>query len=129
MVPIDPPEDIELELVESTGDVDHGNPMARRPGEPLQLAFVGELWYWRGPSPYHFVTVPQEAAGAIHSVAADVSYGWGMIPATVRIGTSTWATALWPKDGGYVVPIKDAYRNREALTLGERVAVELVIRP
>ena len=101
----------------------------RRPGEPLQLSFAGELWYWRGPAPYHFITVPPDAARAIHGVAAGVTYGWGMIPAEVRIGKSTWATALWPKDGGYVVPIKDAYRKGEGLTLGVSVAVELVIRP
>jgi hypothetical protein len=127
-VPIDPPGDIELELVESTGDVDLGDAAVRRPGDPLKFTFVGELWYWRGPSPYHFITVPHDAADAIHGIAANVTYGWGMIPATVRIGGSTWATALWPKDGGYVVPIKDAYRNAEGLTLGERVAVQLVIR-
>src|SRR5207253_9418973 len=76
----------------------------------LDFTFAGELWYWRGPAPYHFITVPPEAARAIHAVAADVTYGWGMIPVSVRIGKSSWETALWPKDGGYVLPIKDVFR-------------------
>src|SRR5919107_4154466 len=117
---IDPPADLELELVESTSDAE---PAAAAP-QPVadgELAFSGELWHWRGPAPYHFITVPKAPADAIHAVAADVTYGWGMIPVRVRIGRSVWETSLWPKDGGYVVPIKDRIRNAEGLVIGEVV--------
>ena len=128
-MPIDPPADLELELVESVDDVDLRSAPKRPPsGDAIELSFEGELWYWRGPAPYHFVTVPPDAAGAIRSIAADITYGWGMIPAEVRIGESAWTTALWPKDGGYVVPIKDKFRKAERLVLGDIVAVELVVR-
>ena len=70
----------------------------------LELTFSGELWYWRGPAPYHFVTVPDEASEAIRSIAPLVSYGWGMIPVSGRIGGTDFTTALFPKDGRYVVP-------------------------
>src|SRR3954447_11726741 len=104
-----PPDDLELELVETTDDVDVLEvDKRRRSADTVDLSFDGELWYWRGPAPYHFITVPPEGARKIHAIAPDVTYGWGMIPATVRIGQSEWDTALWPKDGGYVVPIKDA---------------------
>jgi hypothetical protein len=124
---LEPPDDLDLELVESTSDPDLVGANERR-RDALELDFAGELWYWRGPAPYHFVTVPPDAASAIHAVAADVTYGWGMIPVKVRIGESAWETALWPKDGGYVVPIKDAFRKAEGLALGDTVAVELVVR-
>jgi hypothetical protein len=128
-MPIDPPDDIELELVEGSDDVAVRPARTGLPiGDAIELAFAGELWYWRGPAPYHFITVPAEAARTIHAVAAEVTYGWGMIPAEVRIGASTWSTALWPKDGGYVVPIKDRYRKVERLVLGDIVAVQLVVR-
>jgi hypothetical protein len=39
-----------------------------------------------------------------------------------------WETALFPKDGRYVVPVKDAVRKAEGLVLGDTVAVQLVIR-
>ncbi len=126
-MPIDLPDDIELELVESTDDIDSRSAVSWSPGDALELAFRGELWYWRGPAPYHFVSVPADGAGRIRSIAADVTYGWGMIPAEVRIGNSRWTTALWPKDGGYVVPIKDRYRKAERLVLGDVVAVELTV--
>ena len=127
---IDPPDDIELELVESTAEpIVRGGSTGGSAGlDPLDFAFVGELWHWRGPAPYHFITVPPDAARAIHGVAAEVTYGWGMIPASVRIGASAWETALFAKDGGYVIPIKDAYRKAERLELGDIVAVRLGIR-
>ena len=94
----------------------------------LDLSFTGELWHWRGPSPYHFITVPPEGAAAIRDVAAFVTYGWGVIPVSVRIGKSAWQTSLIPKDGGYLVPIKDAIRKGERLAIGDSVALELTIR-
>jgi hypothetical protein len=128
-MPIDPPEDIELELVEGVADVASRGAGATRPtGNTLEFLFAAELWYWRGPAPYHFITVPPDAARTIQSVAADVTYGWGMIPAEVRVGDSAWSTALWPKDAGYVVPIKDRYRKAERLTLGDTVAIELTVK-
>ena len=126
---IDPPDDIELELVESTDDrVLPGVGRGPTKADALEFAFDGELWYWRGPAPYHFITVPPDAAHAIGRVAAEVTYGWGMIPASVRIGASAWETALFAKDGGYVIPIKDAYRKAEQIELGDVVAVSLAIR-
>jgi len=126
---IDPPDDIELELVESTDDRLLPG-VGRDPGlaAALDFAFDGELWYWRGPAPYHFITVPPDAARAIGRVAADVTYGWGMIPVRVRIGSSAWETSLWPKNGGYVLPIKDVYRKGEGIALGDVVAVRLAVR-
>ncbi|HEY7969460.1 MAG TPA: DUF1905 domain-containing protein [Candidatus Limnocylindrales bacterium] len=94
----------------------------------MELEFSGELWYWRGPAPFHFVTVPEEASIGLRAMAALVSYGWGMIPASVHVGTSQWDTALFPKDGRYVVPVKDAVRRAEGLAVGDTMAVRLTVR-
>ncbi len=85
------------------------------------------LWHWRGPSPYHFVTVPEDESAEIEAAASLVTYGWGMVPVTARIGTTTWTTSLFPKDGGYIVPIKDAVRKPEHLEVGDLVTVRLTI--
>ena len=95
----------------------------------MDLKLTGEIWYWRGPSPFHFVTVPDDGCAALAEVAAEVSYGWGMIPVTCRIGDTTWTTSLWPRDGGYIVPIKDKVRAAEALDLGDTVTVHLTVAP
>jgi hypothetical protein len=93
----------------------------------MDLEFTGELWFWRGPSPYHFVTVPDEESAELHAASALVTYGWGMIPVAARIGGTGWTTSLFPKDGGYVVPVKDLVRNAEALEVGDLVTVRLVV--
>ena len=84
----------------------------------MELEFSGDVWEWRGPAPYYFVWVPEDVATAIDDVAGMVSYGWGMIPADVTIGDTKWYTALWPKDGRYVVPLKDRFRKAEGIELG-----------
>jgi hypothetical protein len=94
----------------------------------LELEFSGELWYWHGPAPFHFVTVPEEATVGLRAMAALVSFGWGMIPANVQVGRSQWDTALFPKDGRYVVPVKDVVRKAEGLSIGDLVAVRLTVR-
>jgi hypothetical protein len=93
----------------------------------VDLEFGGELWFWRGPAPWHFVTVPDDQCGALEQTSSLVSYGWGMIPVTARIGTTTWTTALWPKDGGYIVPVKAAVRKAEEIDLGDQVTVRLTL--
>jgi hypothetical protein len=83
----------------------------------------------RGPAPFHFVTVPEEQCTELAAVAADVSYGWGMIPVRARTGATEWRTSLFPKDGGYVVPLKDAVRRAERIDVGDVVALHLDVRP
>jgi hypothetical protein len=103
-----------------TGSIDAG---------ALHLEFSGDIWYWRGPAPFHFISVPPDTSAAVLALASEVTYGWGMIPVRVRLGSSVWDTALWPKDGHYVVPIKDAVRRAEGLATGDIAAVELVVSP
>jgi hypothetical protein len=94
---------------------------------PVDLQFSGEVWFWRGPSPYHFVTVPDPESEALRATSGRVSYGWGMIPVTARINGTEWTTSLWPKDECYVVPVKAAVRRAEAVEVGDTVTVSLSV--
>jgi len=87
----------------------------------------GVLFVWRGPSPFHFVAVPEEVCEDLREVADRVSYGWGMVPARVTVGSSTWETSLYPKDGGYLVPVRDRFRRAEGLAVGDLVRVRLEV--
>jgi hypothetical protein len=91
----------------------------------MDLGFSGDIWHWRGPAPFFFVTVPEDESAQLREVARAVTYGWGMVPVRARIGGTEWRTSLWPKDGQYVLPLKDAVRRAEGLEEGERVAVRL----
>jgi hypothetical protein len=93
----------------------------------MELGFSGEIWFWRGPAPFHFVTVPEEECLALKEVSAVVTYGWGMIPVSVRIGDSEWTTSLWPKNGGYIVPVKKWVQDAEELDIGDTVEVRLTV--
>jgi hypothetical protein len=92
------------------------------------IEFDGEIWYWRGPSPFHFVTVPEAQCRGLKAISGLVTYGWGMIPAVVQIGNTEWKTSLFPKNGLYIVPIKDSIRNAENLDVGDQVAVRLTVQ-
>jgi hypothetical protein len=99
----------------------------RVPFSVVELTLTGPVWFWRGPAPWHFVTVPEEQAEAIAAVSSLATYGWGMIPVTGRVGRSTFTTSLWPKDGAYIVPLKTAVRKAEAIDVGDDVTIRLTI--
>lgn len=93
----------------------------------MELEFNGEIWYWRGPAPFYFVTVPPEESEQLHMISRVVTYGWGMIPVNARIGKTTWTTSLFPKDGAYIVPIKAMIRKAEKLEEGDDVTIRLEV--
>lgn len=93
----------------------------------MNFEFSGPIWFWKGPAPWYFVTVPEDLAEALKAISGNVTYGWGMIPATVRIGKSRWSTSLWPKDGSYIVPLKSNIRKAEGLDEGDLVTIELTV--
>ena len=93
----------------------------------MRLNFVSDMFEWRGPSPCYFVRVPDDESQMIRDVASMVTYGWGVIPVTATIGSSTVTTSLFPKDGGYLVPIKNAVRLPEKIAVGDSVHVTLSI--
>jgi hypothetical protein len=87
----------------------------------MELTFDGTVIEWRGPAPFVFVRVPEE----IHAVANELTYGWGCIPVGVRVGGSEWTTALMPKDGAYLVPLRKAFREAEGIEVDDVVPVTL----
>jgi len=93
----------------------------------MRIEFSGKIWYWRGPAPFFFVTVPEEDSRELKAVSGAVTYGWGMIPVRACVGETAWKTALFPKDGRYLVPLKEAVRNAEGLHEGSEVRVVLEV--
>jgi Domain of unknown function (DUF1905) len=93
----------------------------------MNVEFSGEVWFWKGPAPWHFITVPEEECRDLETTAASVSYGWGMIPVTARIGGTSWRTSLFPKDGRYIVPVKTGVRKAEGLDVGDVVTIGLMV--
>jgi hypothetical protein len=94
----------------------------------MNIDFNGKIWFWKGPAPWYFVTIPAKQCRDLKAISGLVTYGWGMIPAHVRIGKTEWKTSMWPKDDGYIVPIKASVRKAENLEEGDTVTIRLEVR-
>ena len=94
----------------------------------MHIEFDCKIWFWQGPAPWYFVTVPEQHSNDLKAIVGMVTYGWGMIPVTAQIGKTRWATSLFPKDGRYIVPIKASVRKAEDLDEGDNVTVWLEVQ-
>jgi len=94
----------------------------------MNIEFTGKIWFWHGPAPWYFVTVPAEQGRDLNAISRFVTYGWGMIPVHVWIGKTEWKTSLFPKDDHYIVPIKASVRKAENLEDGDTVTLQLEVR-
>ena len=91
----------------------------------MQLEFTGEMIEWRGPAPFYFVRATEDASERIREIATMVTYGWGVIPATITCGNTVWTTSLIPREGRFLVPVKNVARQSAKLELGQ--LVELLV--
>ena len=90
----------------------------------MDFEFRGRVIEWRGPAPFYFVRVPEDESADIKFAAKGLEY-WGQVPVVVRIGATEFFTALFPKDGVYLVPLKATVRRAEDIELDQVVRVQL----
>jgi hypothetical protein len=95
----------------------------------VEATFSAELFEWRGPAPFFWLSLPPDACEYVRAEAAEATYGWGAIPVTVRTGATEWETSLLPRDGGYVLPVKKAVRVQEGFGDGDEVTVAMSVAP
>ena len=91
----------------------------------MDFEFTGEIFEWRGPAPFYYVALPDEDSADLKEASAMLTYGWGVIPVVVTIGDTQWQTSLFPKDGRYLVPLKDKVRQAEGLGEGDEIMVRM----
>ena len=91
----------------------------------MEWTFTGEVIEWRGPAPYLFVAMTPEESEELKEEARGLIY-WGQVPVHVTIGSTEFTTALFPKDGRYLVPVKVAVQRAEVIEEG--AIVEVVVR-
>lgn len=93
----------------------------------MEWEFSGEVIVWRGPAPYYFVPVPEDESLDIREMAAELTYGWGVIPARLLLGATEWRTSLFPRDDRYLVPMKAAVRKAEGVDEGDQVSLRMYL--
>ena len=91
----------------------------------MEWTFTGEVIEWRGPAPFLFVAMTPEQSEDLKEAARGLIY-WGQVPVRVTIGGTEFSTALFPRDGRCLVPVKVAVQRAEAI--GEGAIVEVVLR-
>ena len=104
---------------------------ARRTGSlgSVDAMFSAELFEWRGPAPFHWFALPEDVCDDVRAEAGRATYGWGVIPVSVRIGRTEWETSLLPRDGGYLLPVKKSVRSVERFDDGDTVTVAMRVAP
>ena len=90
----------------------------------MDFEFEGPVIEWRGPAPYYFVRIPEEESADIKFAAKGVEY-WGQVPVAVRIADTEFTTALFPKEGCYLLPLKGAVRRSTGIEIGQVLTVRL----
>ena len=96
--------------------------------DPLvSLDFEALLIEWRGPAPFVFAPIPDRHCGEIAHAARQASYGWGVVPVVAMIGKTRFTTSLFPRNGGYLLPVKVAVQRAESIGPGARVSVRIEI--
>ncbi|ROR66896.1 DUF1905 domain-containing protein [Agrococcus jenensis] len=91
----------------------------------MELDFSAVAIEWRGPAPFVFVPVPPDESELIQDSASELTYGWGVIPVEATIGTTTFTTSLFPRDGGYLLPLKVAVQRAEGIGVGDAMDVRM----
>ncbi|MDS2173820.1 DUF1905 domain-containing protein [Nesterenkonia sp. CL21] len=89
--------------------------------------FDAELIEWRGPAPFVFAPMPEEISAQLKEAARGLMY-WGQVPVSAAIGATDFDTAVWPKDGRFLVPVKVAVQRAERIDVGDHVTVTVEVR-
>ena len=97
-------------------------------GSIIEFRFDADVIHWRGPSPYFFAPIPAQHGAKIKQVAKFATYGWGVIPVEATIDGVGFRTSLVPREGTYLLPLKDDVRRKCNLTAGDSICAVIAIR-
>ena len=93
----------------------------------MEFTFESMLIEWRGPAPFVFAPIPEDDSAAIKELARRASYGWGCIPVTASIGATEFTTSIMPKDGVFLLPVKQLVQNSQKISVGDQVVATIWI--
>jgi hypothetical protein len=90
--------------------------------------FAAEMWQAPGGS-WHFVTVPFDVSDEIDETAPCARVAFGSVRVEATVGRTSWQTSVFPdrRVGAFVLPVKRAVRDAEALVAGDPLDVVLSV--
>ena len=90
----------------------------------VDFEFEGPVVEWRGLPPFYFLRIPEDESADIKVAAREIEY-WGQVPVVVRISDIEFGTALFPKNGRYLIPLKDVVRKSAGIEVDQVLAIGL----
>ncbi len=87
---------------------------------------TAEVIEWRGPAPFYYLPMGEDDSAGLKEAARGLEY-WGQVAVEVSIGETTFTTALFPKGGRYLVPLRAAVREAEGIAVGDVVEATVTI--
>jgi hypothetical protein len=91
-----------------------------------EFSVEGPVVEWRGPAPFYFLRLPMEESEDIKFAAQGLEY-WGQVRVDVRLDDTEFTTALFPKDGHYLLPLKAAVRKPLGIELDQVLSVTVTV--
>lgn len=86
------------------------------------FSFSGSVQKFPGQGGWVYVAVPTKYTKELKKRRR----AWGMYPITARVGRTSWKTKLMMKKGGdFFVALKTALRNKEKITVGDRMTIKV----
>lgn len=90
----------------------------------MDFELEGPVIEWRGPAPFYFLRIAEEDSEDIKLAAKGIEY-WGQVPVVALVGEVEFTTALFPKDGRYLLPLKAAVRKAAGIELDSVISLGL----
>ncbi len=86
-----------------------------------------KVWVYRGPTAWHFVSLPKALSLDIKKEYRNFAKGWGSLPVIVTLGKTVWNTSIFPdsKSGEYLLPIKASVRKKEGVWEGDILSLKI----
>lgn len=94
----------------------------------MEFRFDADLWRWESRRAFYtFVSLPPDVEDHMLAMAGDLLRGWGSVRVEARVGSSIFATSVFPlgEDAAYALPVKRAVRDAEGVGVGDTVGVTL----
>lgn len=93
----------------------------------IKYEFAAPVWQYDGTAAWHFVSLPKEMATEIRGNFQWQEEGWGRLKAAVKIGNSTWDSAIWfdSNQKTYLLPLKAEIRRKENILADSTVQVKI----
>ncbi len=84
------------------------------------ISFTGTVQKFLGPGGWVHIAVPKKYTLELKRKR----HAWGMYPITAHIRNESWKTKLMTKKGGdFFVALKKSVRNKENISVGDRITV------